>query len=142
MSELVDQNLKASVGWWMILSAYVASLGVLILQLVVYGGSQTGYVLLLVLHAVTFWVLTLIIARRPMALWPWIMVIGGVVIGTMPYQPTLAALERLAHGEAPSLSSLTRNLPLSLRLVYELGLFPALQTALAALGAHFAKARR
>lgn len=102
----------------------------MVLQLLAFRGGALGYVLLLILHAAAF-CLFVFQCGAMSRLGGWCtLVAGALVIGTIPYWPTLAVVSALIDNDSYHFSSLTENLPIAVRVLYEVGLFPAVQFAL------------
>lgn len=109
---------------------YGVSVFVVLLQLLAFRGGALGYVLLLILHAAAFWLLVFQCGAMS-RIGGWCTVgAAALVIGTIPYWPTLAVVSALIDENNYHFSSLTENLPIAVRVLYEVGLFPVVQFAL------------
>lgn len=111
-------------------TCYCLSAGVLILQLLAFYGSQLVYALFFVLHASVFW-LVVSRANSVSRIGRGLLMVGGAfAVGAIPFRPTFMALAALVGGSDYHFSSLTRDMPIAIRALYEVGFFPFLQLAL------------
>jgi hypothetical protein len=117
-------------------AAYCLSAVVLILQMLSFRGSRFGYVLLIALHAGIFWfVIFKSKTSSRLGLWCLLLAAAGAV-GSIPFRPTLMAASALISGNSYPFSSLTRNMPIQFRALYEIGLFPVVQVAIMFVATH------
>lgn len=116
--------------WLPILLGYGLSFGLLVLQLLSLHGSELAYGGFVILHAVVFWLLVAMVRTISRVQWYFALVAGGIVIGAIPFQATLTLIVALIGNDAYHLSSLTRNLPTAIRVLYEIALYPAIQTTI------------
>lgn len=111
-------------------TCYCLSAGVLILQLLAFNGSQLAYALFFVLHASAFW-LVVLRANGASPLGRSLLLVGGALaVGAIPFRPAFMAVAALLGGSEYHFSSLTWDMPIVIRAVYEVGFFPCLQFAL------------
>lgn len=111
-------------------TCYCLSAGVLILQLLAFYGSQFVYALFFVLHASIFWPVVLIASGASRMRRGLLLVGGAVAVGAIPFRPTFMMVAALVGGGDYHFSSLTRDLPIAIRVLYEVGFFPCLQLVL------------
>lgn len=109
---------------------YGLSLCVLALQLLSLHGSDFAYGGFLILHAAVFWLLAARVQTTSRVRGNFAFVAGGIVIGAIPFQPTLTLVVALIGNDVYDLSNLTQNLPIAIRVLYEIALYPAIQTTI------------
>lgn len=115
---------------FVVLLAYALSLYIVLVQLIwIY--SDLFYGSMLLVHSVIYFVMTFRAER--LSRWRWLssIVLGGVMVGTMPYVGLFAELSALFRGETFEPSNVTRGLPTILQVIIELGFIPAVQACLA-----------
>lgn len=126
----VPRQLTDRLRFFVIGTCYCLSAGVLILQLLAFYGSQFVYALFFVLHAFIFWPVVSR-ARSVSRLGRGLLLVGAAcAVGAIPFRPTFMAIATLIGGGGYHFSSLTRDLPIVIRVLYEVGLFPCLQLVL------------
>ena len=113
------------------LIAYGMSLYIVLIQLIWFHGPALLYGALLLVHSAIYFVMTFRAER--LGRWRWLsaVVLGGVMIGAMPYVGLLAELSGLVRGVRFEPSNLTRQLPTMLQVIIELGFIPVVQACLA-----------
>ena len=125
-----DNTRSKYVSAMVVLLAYALSLYIVLVQLIwIY--SDLFYGSLLLVHSVIYFVMTFRAER--LNRWRWLssIVLGGVIIGTMPYVGLFAELSALFRGERFEPSNVTRGLPTILQVIIELGFIPSVQACLA-----------
>lgn len=108
-------------------AGYVASAKVLWLQLLWYQGAPLDWVIIYAVQAILYGLIVLKIwsFRAPWAFGSAFIV--AWVIGWMPIVETLSVLKEYSEHGNMDFSSLTRNLPLPIRVLYEFGGLPLVQ---------------
>ena len=113
------------------LIVYASSLYLVLVQLIWFHGPDLLYGALLLVHSVIYLVMTFRAERLSRWRLLWAFLLGGVVIGTMPYVAMYAELSELLRGQKFEPSNLTRGFPTMLQVIIELGFIPAVQAFLA-----------
>lgn len=109
-----------------VVGGYLASASVLWLQLFFYQGTRLSGVVIYLVQAILYGLIVLKVwSFRPRWAFGSAFIVAWI-IGWMPIGQTLLALKEFVEG-GMEFSSLTRNLPIAVRVLYEFGGFPLLQ---------------
>src|SRR4051812_48334580 len=94
MSRQTNDRLK----FFVVGTCYCLSVGLLILQLLAFSGSQFVYVLFLVLHASVFWIVVSRASNASRMRRGLLLVGGACAAGAIPFRPTFMAVAALVGG--------------------------------------------